>query len=316
MNGGFLMKAIVIDNYGSPEELHETELPVPKPAKDEVLIETKATSVNPIDWKTRRGYLREKFPWDFPVVLGWDIAGIITQVGSAVTEFHVGDEVFARPDIYSDGKRGTYAEYAAVKADKLALKPQNITFDEAAAIPLAGLTAWQVLVDRLQIKSGDKFLIQAGAGGVGMFAIQIAKHFGAYVATTASEQNEQILQELGANEVIDYHKNKITDVLSDYDAVFDTIGQISEGLEVLKPTGQLVTIAGDPTKEQRNGRPFASDWWLQTNGSELKELAKLVENNELKVIIDSIFPLTTQGLRSAHERSETQHTHGKIVIKK
>lgn len=308
------MKAIVIDHYGEPEELHEMELPTPELAEDEVLIETKATSVNPIDWKSRRGYLQEKYPWKFPVVLGWDIAGAITQLGSEVTGFHVGDEVFARPDIYTDGTRGTYAEFAAVKADKVVLKPQNISFDEAAAIPLAGLTAWQVIVDRLQVKSGDKVLVEAGAGGVGMFAIQIAKHVGAYVATTASAQSKELLEKLGADEVIDYHKNKITDVLSNYDAVFDTIGNLSEGLEILKPTGQLVTIDGDPTEEQQSGKPFASDWWLQTNGPELEKLAELVRNNDLKVVIDSVFPLTTEGLRSAHERSETGHAHGKIVI--
>ncbi len=309
------MKAIVIDRYGSPDELHEAEIPVPKPAQDEILIKTKATSINPIDWKTRRGYLQEKFPWKFPIVLGWDISGVITKVGSAVQDFKVGDEVFARPDMYPDGTRGTYAEYAAVKADKLALKPDKLSFEEAAAVPLAGLTAWQVIVDQLKVTSGDKVLIQAGAGGVGMFAIQIAKHLGAYVATTASRQSTQALKDLGADEVIDYHENKITDILHDYDAVFDTIDQITEGLAVLKPTGKLVTIAGAPTKAQQTGHPRASDWWLQTNGAELKQLAKLATNGELKVVIDSIFPLSTAGLRSAHERSESNHAHGKIVIK-
>ncbi len=308
------MKAIVIDRYGGPEELHEKDIPVPQIATDEVLIETKATSINPIDWKTRRGYLKESFPWDFPVVLGWDIAGIITEVGADVHEFKVGDEVFARPDMYSDGKRGTYAEYAAVKADKLVLKPQRLSFEQAAAIPLAGLTAWQVIVDRLKVKAGDKILVQAGAGGVGMFAIQIAKHFGAYVATTASAVNEKLLRQLGADEVIDYHQTQITDVLHDYDAVFDTIDQIPAGLEILKSDGQLVTIAGNPTEEQQNSHPTATSWWLKTNGAELKELANLVENNELRVVIDSIYPMTTSGLRSAHEKSETGHSHGKIVI--
>ncbi|MBN7274683.1 zinc-binding dehydrogenase [Ligilactobacillus pobuzihii] len=308
------MKAIVIDRYGGPEELHEKDIPVPQIAADEVLIETKATSINPIDWKTRRGYLKEGFPWAFPVVLGWDIAGIVTEVGADVREFKVGDEVFARPDMYNDGKRGTYAEYAAVKADKLVLKPQRLSFEQAAAIPLAGLTAWQVIVDRLKVKAGDKILVQAGAGGVGMFAIQIAKHFGAYVATTASAVNEKLLRQLGADEVIDYHQTQITDVLHDYDAVFDTIDQIPAGLEILKSDGQLVTVAGNPTEEQQNSHPAATSWWLKTNGAELKELANLVENNELRVVIDSIYPMTTSGLRSAHEKSETGHSHGKIVI--
>ena len=242
------MKAVVIDHYGPPKELHEADIPIPEPNRDEVLIQNKATSINPIDWKARQGLLKSKFSWQFPIVLGWDIAGVIVKLGSQVQNFKVGDKVFARPDIYSDGKRGTYAQYAAVKANKLALKPSKLSFEEAAGIPLAGLTAWQVIVDRLQVQSGDRLLVQAGAGGVGMFAIQIAKYFGAYVSTTASLSSSKMLKKLGANQVIDYHKTKITDILHDYDDVFDTINQIKLGLEILKPTGKLVTIAGQPTK--------------------------------------------------------------------
>ena len=308
------MKAITIRKYGDVNQLHEEELAIPQIVDDEVLVKIKNTSINPIDWKARMGLLKQMYDWQFPVVLGWDLSGVITKVGKDVKDFKVGDEVFARPDIYEDGTKGTYAEYAAVKEDKLALKPANVSFEEAAAIPLAGLTAWQVIVDRLKVQKGDKVLIQAGAGGVGIFAIQIAKHLGAYVATTASAKNTEFLKGLGADEVIDYHEHKIEDVLQDYDAVFDTIDALDEGLAILKPTGKLVTIAGHPTQQQQEAQPSATAWWLQPNGKQLAELGDLVAKGEVKVIIDSTFPLTEDGLRAAHERSQTNHARGKIVI--
>ncbi|KRL02395.1 NADP-dependent oxidoreductase [Liquorilactobacillus capillatus] len=309
------MKAIVIDQYGTAEELHETEMEIPEIAADEVLVEVAATSVNPIDWKARLGMLKKMFAWTFPVVLGWDLAGTIVEVGKDVTSFKIGDQVFARPDIDAKGKRGTYAEFAAVKEDKLALKPQEISFEEAAAIPLAGLTAWQVIVDRLKVKKGEKVLIQAGAGGVGIFAIQIAKYLGAYVATTASPRNNKLLRSLGVDEIIDYHTTSIKATLSDYDAVFDTVDQIDEGLSILKPSGRLVTIAGQPTEEQGSRTQSVSSWWLQPNGEELSLLGKLVAQGKVKVIIDSTFALTASGLQAAHKRSESHHAQGKIIIK-
>lgn len=309
------MKAIAIEEYGDVKNLYEIELEVPKLAADEVLLENYATSINPIDWKARLGYLKGMFDWNFPVVLGWDVAGVITKVGDNVIDFKVGDKVFARPDIYNDGKKGAYAEYVAVKEDKLALKPNDISFEEAAAVPLAGLTALQVIEDRLKIKKGDKVLIQGGAGGVGIFAIQIAKYLGAYVATTASKKNHDFLKSLGADEVIDYHENKITDVLSGYDAVFDTINAIDDGLAILKADGRLVTIAGKPTDEQKIGSKDVSEWWLQPNGKQLQQLTDLIVSKEVRVIIDSVYPLTTQGLRDAHEKSQSGHAKGKIVIK-
>lgn len=308
------MKAIAINEYGPAQNLHEIDLPTPQLAGDEVLVHEKATSINPIDWKARLGLLKPMYDWAFPVVLGWDVSGVITAVGSDVTDFAVGDEVFARPDIYSDGTRGTYAEYVAVKTDKLAHKPENLTFEQAAAMPLAGLTAWQVVVDRLHVTQGDKVLIQGGAGGVGLFAIQIAKHLGAYVATTASASNAEFLKSLGADEVIDYHTTAIRDVLHDYDAVFDTVNALDDGIAILKPSGRLVTIAGQPTEEQQAARATVESWWLQPNGRQLAELGQLVSEGTVKVIIDSTFPLSEEGLRSAHERSESHHARGKIVI--
>lgn len=309
------MKAIAIEEYGDINNLKEIELEIPELAEDEVLVENYATSVNPIDWNARLGHLKGMFPWKFPIVLGWDTAGVITQVGAKVTNFKVGDKVFARPDIYTDGKKGTYAEYVAVKEDKLALKPDEITFEEAAAVPLAGLTALQVIVDRLRVKKGDKVLIQGGAGGVGLFAIQIAKHLGAYVATTASKKNHEFLKSLGADEVIDYHETKIDAVLNNYDAVFDTVNAIDDGLAILKENGRLVTIAGKPSEEQKASSKEVSDWWLQPNGEQLEKLGDLIVADEVKVIIDSVYPLTAEGLREAHKKSQEGHARGKIVIK-
>ncbi|KRN11195.1 NADP-dependent oxidoreductase [Liquorilactobacillus mali] len=309
------MKAIAIREYGDIDNLKEIELKIPELAEDEVLVENYATSINPIDWKARLGYLKGMYPWKFPVVLGWDTAGIITQVGAKVADFKVGDKIFARPDIYIDGKKGTYAQYVAVKEDKLALKPDEITFEAAAAVPLAGLTALQVIVDRLKVKKGDKVLIQGGAGGVGLFAIQIAKHLGAYVATTASKKNHEFLKSLGADEVIDYHETKIDAVLNNYDAVFDTVNAIDDGLAILKENGRLVTIAGNPSEEQKASSKEVSSWWLQPNGKQLGKLGNLIVAGEVKVIIDSVYSLTAEGVRAAHKKSQEGHARGKIVIK-
>ena len=308
------MKAIAIDDYGAPDRLHEEDLPTPDLADDEVLVKVRATSINPIDWKARLGLLKPMYDWSFPVVLGWDVAGIIEQVGPAVKHFKIGDPVFARPDIYQDGRRGTYAQFAAVKEDKLAFKPANLTFAQAAAVPLAGLTAWQVVLDRIKIQSGEKILIQGGAGGVGLFAVQIAKHAGAYVATTASPTNAGLLKRLGADKVIDYHTTDIIKALHDYDAVFDTINAIDDGLAILKTTGRLVTIAGQPSGKQRDAKPSAEGWWLQPNGRELAALGDLVGKGIIEVVIDSVHEFSAEGLRTAHERSQSRHAVGKIVI--
>lgn len=306
------MKVIVIDRYGDAQELHEAELPMPTIGADEVLVKMVATSVNPIDWRTRMG--RSRAGWNFPIVLGWDVSGVITTVGTSVQQFKVGDAVIARPDTSADATRGSYAEYVAVKADKLALKPANISFEEGAAIPLSGTVAYQVIVKQLAVGKDDKILVQGGAGGVGLFAVQIAKAQGAYVATTASAENHDLLRSLGADEVIDYHQIKYTDVLHDYDAVFDTTDDIENGLAILKPTGHLVSIAGQPTFAEQSGHPSAKHWWLHPNGQDLAAVAELVAAGQVKVVIDSKYPLTTEGLRAAHLRSESHHAHGKIVI--
>ncbi|CAM3082560.1 Bifunctional protein: zinc-containing alcohol dehydrogenase; quinone oxidoreductase (NADPH:quinone reductase); Similar to arginate lyase [Leuconostoc gelidum subsp. gasicomitatum] len=309
------MKAAVIHQYGDSSQLEVSDIAVPAIKADEVLVENMATSINPIDYKARQGLLQGMFQWQFPVVLGWDIAGRIIAVGDDVHDFHVGDAIFARPDIDPIGKNGTYAEYTAVKADKLARKPDNISFEAAAAVPLAGLTALQML-RQLQVKAGQKVLIQAGAGGVGIYAIQLAKNLGAYVATTASHSNRDFVTSLGADRVIDYHQETIAEVLSDYDAVFDMVGDIDNGIAILKPGGHFVTISATLTEAQKQtANKTVSEGWLETNGQDLAILADAITDGTLEIVVDSVYPLTTDGIRAAHERSETHHARGKIVVK-
>ena len=309
------MKAIVINQYGDKSELKEEELEKPEPKVDEVLIEIHAAAVNPIDWKLRYGYLEDKFAFDFPIVLGWDAAGIVTEVGGNVSSFKEGDRVFVRPELTN---RGTYAEYTTAKADLIAEIPENISFEEAAAVPLAGLTAYQCLVDVGKLESGNKVLIHAGAGGVGSFGIQIAKNMGAYVATTGSTKNVEFLKSLGADEVIDYTKDDFSQILEDYDLVIDTLGgEIQDkSLNILKKGGKLVSIVGEPDQEKADELEInAQSHWLIPDGEELANLAEMMKNQNLKPVVGTVFPFSEQGLKDAHELSETHHARGKIVIK-
>ncbi len=315
MKEGLKMKAIVITNYGKSEQLKEQEVPLPTIKNNQVLVELHATAVNPIDWKLREGYLKEKFDFDFPIILGWDAAGIVKQVGEEVTQFQVGDRVFARPATTANG---TYAEYTAVDEKRLAKLPSSITFDEAAGVPLAGLTAWQCLVDFAKIKQGDNVLIHAGSGGVGSFAIQIAKYFGAYVATTASEKNEALVKELGADHLINYQTENFEEILSDYDIVVDTMGGDIQlkSFQILKEGGKLVSIAEPPDEDiARENGIVAGFLWLEENGKQLAEIAELLEEGKIKPTIGHTFPLTEEGLQKAHQLSETHHAKGKIIIK-
>ncbi|HLR60641.1 MAG TPA: NADP-dependent oxidoreductase [Pseudogracilibacillus sp.] len=308
------MKAIVINQYGGAEELVEKELSKPNIEANQVLIEMHATSINPIDWKIRAGYMKDGMDFDFPLILGWDAAGVVSEVGKEVANFKVGDEVFARPAM----SNGTYAEYVAVEEELVALKPKSVSFEEAASVPLAGLTAWQCLVDYGHIKQGNKVLIHAGSGGVGSFAIQIAKSFGAYVISTASGKNEAFLKELGVDEFINYETTDFIDVVNDVDLVVDTMGGeiLDESLEVVKEGGRLVSTAGQPDAEKAKAKKVTADsMWLNPNGKQLAELGDLMEKGKVKVHIGETYPLTQAGLRKAHELSETHHAKGKIVIK-
>jgi len=309
------MKAIVIEQYGDKDQLKEMEVPHPVPAEHQVVVKLKATSINPIDWKLRAGYLKDMMDWEFPIILGWDAAGVITEVGSAVTEWKIGDKVFARPDTT---RFGTYAEYTLVDDHLLAPLPPGVSYQEAASVPLAGLTAWQALFDHGQLKAGEKVLIHAGAGGVGSLAIQLAKNAQAHVITTASAQNAEFLKSLGAEEVIDYKATNFAEVLSDIDLVFDTMGGDiqKDSFKVLKrDTGRLISIVGQPDEDiAREMNITAKSIWLQPDGKQLQEFGQLMEQRKVNAIVGTEIPFSEAGLRQAHELSETHHAKGKIVI--
>ncbi|MCP1427135.1 NADP-dependent oxidoreductase [Paenibacillus sp. FSL M7-0656] len=309
------MKAVVINQYGSKEELVEQEVNKPRAEANQVVVKLEATSINPIDWKLREGYLKEMYDWEFPIILGWDVAGVITEIGSNVTKWKVGDRVFSRPDTT---RFGSYAEYTAVDEHLLAKLPDSISYEEAGAVPLAGLTAWQVLFTHGDLKEGETVLIHAGAGGVGMYAIQLAKHAGAHVITTASEKNHELLYSLGADQVIDYKTENFEEILKDIDLVFDTMGgEVAENsYKVLKPyTGRLITIVGEPNHDTaKSHNVLAKGIWLQPDGDQLQRMADLMEENKIKSIVGATFPFSRQGIYDAHALSETHHAVGKIVI--
>jgi len=309
------MKAVVIKQYGGKEELKLEELNKPEIKADQVLIEMYATSINPIDWKIRQGYLKDMIPFQFPITLGWDAAGIIVEKGDRVENFNIGDRVFARPETSANG---TYAEYIATEESLLAKIPDNISFEEAASIPLATLTAWQILVDLGNLKQGEKVLIHAGAGGVGSMAIQIAKNLGAFVATTGSGKNEDFLKGLGADLVINYEKQDFEKELKDYDLVVDTMGGDIQNKSylILKKGGKLVTIVNQP--DEKIAKEYgvkAMFHMLVPNGEQLRKIAKLMEEKKLKPIVGKVFEFSEKGLQDAHALSETHHAKGKIVIK-
>ncbi|UFT99338.1 NADP-dependent oxidoreductase [Radiobacillus kanasensis] len=308
-------RAVIINQYGSKEVLEDGTVTLPELGENQVLIRAKATSINPIDWKLREGYLKQMFDWEFPIILGWDVAGVIEAVGSNVTDWKVGDKVFARPETT---RFGTYAEYTIVDEHLLAKKPASISFEEAAAVPLAGMTAYQGLFDHGKLEKGEKVLIHAGAGGVGTYAIQLAKEAGAYVYTTASPKNHELLKSLGADEVIDYHTTNVKDVLRDIDLVLDTIGgeTQNESFDVLKEnTSRMISVVGEPDQEKaKKKNVVAKSMWLNPEGEQLSKLGKLLEEGKMKSVIGSTHPLSQQGVYDAHVLSETHHAVGKIVI--
>lgn len=308
------MKAIAIKQYGGKEQLKEIDIPKPTPKEKQAIVKLHATSINPIDWKLREGYLKAMMPFEFPIILGWDVAGIVEEVGEHVQDFKVGDRVFARPETTN---RGTYAEYTIVDTHLLAKIPDNIGFEEAACVPLAGLTAWQCLFDFGNIQKGDKVLIHAGAGGVGTFAIQLAKNVGAYVAATAGTHNVEFLKSLGADEVIDYKKQDFEKVLTEFDFVLDSLGGENQekSFTVLKAGGKLASIVSEPNQEKSREKNIKSgNVWLVPNGQQLEKIANLLEQNKLRVIIGHKFPFSEEGIKEAHALSESHHAKGKIVI--
>ncbi|MEO8763669.1 MAG: NADP-dependent oxidoreductase [Ginsengibacter sp.] len=307
------MKAIRIHEFGGPEVLKMEEVPRPKPGADEVLVKVFATSVNPIDWKIREGLRKEKFPTTFPLTLGVDVSGEIEEVGSDIKTFRKGDEVYSRPD---PTRNGAYAEYVVIKANQVSLKPQSISHEKAAAVPLAALTAWQGLFDHGQLQPGQKILIHAASGGVGSFAVQFAKWKGAYVIGTTSKENIGFVKDLGADEVIDYKEEKFDEKLKNIDLVFDTIGGDTQrrSLTVLKNGGRLITTLQPANQEEATKKNIHIEGYTaQSYPEELEQIAQLIDSGKVKPVIARIFPF--EQAAEAQKISERGHTRGKIVLK-
>jgi NADPH:quinone reductase-like Zn-dependent oxidoreductase len=330
------MKAFIIDRYGKKQAGHLHEMPEPKMGDDDLLIQIHAASVNVLDLKIKSGEFKLILPYRLPLILGNDLAGTVVRVGAGVRNFSLGDEVYARPD---EGRIGTFAEFIAVKASSVALKPSNLSMEEAASIPLVALTAWQVLVETAKLKKGQKVFIQAGSGGVGAIAIQLAKHLGAFVATTTSTCNVEWVKALGADVVIDYKKQDFSTELRDYDVVLNSLGndELEKSLQVLKPGGHLISISGPPTPEFAADKKLA--WplkqvlrllsrgirkkakrsgihytflFMRASGGQLGEISSLIESGVIKPAVDRIFPLNSVAEALAYV--ETGRAKGKVVI--
>ena len=311
------MKAIILKEAGGPENLIIKDIPVPVPKKDEVLVKVKAFSINPVDIKTRKGLsLYNDLKSDQPIILGWDIAGEVVQVGEDVFTLEEGDEVFGMVNFPGHGK--AYAEYVAAPASHLAEKPELITTQEAVAGTLAALTAWQVLLDEAKLQAGEKVLIHAAAGGVGHFAVQIAKYLGAYVIGTASEANYDFVKELGADDFVDYTKENFEEIVKDADVVLDAAGgdYPLRSLNVLKEGGRLVAIAGGITDEviQVAETKKIKAWrhLVHSNGDDMEQIAELMEAGTIKAYIFKEYAF--EEIVEAHRQIETGKTRGKIVV--
>ncbi|PEN84530.1 NADPH:quinone reductase [Bacillus cereus] len=330
------MKAMIIDRYGKVP-MRMAEVPTPEINEYEVLAEIHAASINPIDFKIRDGKVKMLLKYEMPLILGNDFSGVITKVGSKVTRFKVGDEIYARP---RKNKIGTFAEYIAIHEDDIALKPKNLSFEEAASIPLVGLTSYQALHDIMQLQKGQKILIHAGSGGVGTFAIQLAKIMGAIVTTTASEAGANLVTSLGADEIINYKTEKFEDILKNYDAVFDTIGgaTLEKSFNIIKRGGNIVSVSGMPNA--RFGKEFGSGFFktllfslaskkltalekkhnaqysflfMKPSGDQLRTIANYIEAGQIKPVIDRVFPF--EDAQKAMEYSESGRAKGKIIVK-
>jgi len=331
------MKAFVINKYNKKGNLQLVEMPVPDIKDNEILVEVHAAGVNLLDSKIKTGEFKLILPYKLPLILGHDVAGIITGVGKNVKKFKVGDEVYARP---ADYHIGTFAEFIAIDESDAALKPKNIPMEEAASIPLVALTAWQVLVERAKIKKGQKVFIQAGSGGVGTIAIQFAKYLGATVATTASAKSFDLLTQLGADVIIDYKNSDFENRLSDYDVVLNSQDQktLEKSLRILKSGGKLISISGPPTpafakeikapwfvklilyvislgirKRAKNKNVDYSFLFMKANGQQLSEITSLIEANIIKPTVDKVFSF--EDTNGALSYVESGRAKGKVVIK-
>lgn len=306
------MKAVRIHAYGGPEVLSYEDAPMPEITEDDVLIRVYAAAVNPVDWKIREGHLQKFLPYPLPLILGWDVSGVIEAVGANVTAFQPGDEVYSRPALE---RNGAYAEYIAVKASEVAFKPKTIDHVQAAAVPLAGITAWHALFEAGHLSAGQRVLIHAAAGGVGSYAVQFARWKGAYVIGTASGRNRDFLLELGADQVVDYTHEAFEAVVDPVDVVFDTLGgEIQQrSWKIVKPGGILVSVISPPSEEQAIAHQCRSAYvFIQPRADWLTEIGQLIDAGIVKPIVDAVFPLSQAA--EAHQMSQSGRTRGKIVF--
>jgi len=331
------MKAFILDQYEKKGALRLGDMPTPTPGDEDVLVEVHAAGLNPLDSKIRDGEFKSLLSYRPPFILGHDVAGTVARVGANVRAFKVGDEVYARP---RDGRIGTFAELIAIDQADVALKPKSVSMEEAASLPLVGLTAWQALVERAKLQKGQKVLIHAGSGGVGGVAIQLAKHLGATVATTTSTANIDLVRGFGADVVVDYKSQDFEKVLSGYDLVLNSLDgdTLLKSLEVLKPGGKLISISGppDPAFFREQGlnwalrlalRPLSarvrrkakardvsySFLFMRADGEQLGRITALVEAGVLRPVVDRVFPF--EALNDALAYLDTGRAKGKVVVK-
>ncbi|CAN7511223.1 NADP-dependent oxidoreductase [Rhizobium sp. LjRoot254] len=331
------MKAFFIDRYGKNSGARIGERPDPELRDNDVLVQVHAAGLNPLDSKIRDGEFKLILPYRLPLVLGHEAAGVVVRVGPKVTRFKPGDEVYARPD---KNRIGTFAELISMNETDVAIKPRDLSMEEAASIPLVGLTAWQALVEKANLKKGQKVLIHAGSGGVGTFAIQLAKHIGATVATTTSTANVDLVRRLGADVVIDYKTQDFEKILSGYDVVLNSLGKdtLEKSLRVLKPGGKLISISGPPDPDF--ARELGANWFLRTvmrllsygirkkakrhgvrysflfmraQGDQLREITTLIDSGAIRPVVDRIFPFALTG--EALTYVDTGRAKGKVVVK-
>jgi NADPH:quinone reductase-like Zn-dependent oxidoreductase len=331
------MKAFIVDRYGSNDSVRAGDMPVPQLRDDDVLIQIHAASINPLDLKIRDGKLKLVLPYRLPLILGNDLAGVVVRVGAGVRRFKPGDEVYARPD---KDRIGAFAEFISIKEEAVANKPKELTMEDAASLPLVGLTAWQALIERANLKKGQKILIHAGSGGVGTFAIQLAKHLGAVVATTTSTANVDWVKRLGAAVVIDYKRDDFETILRDYDVVLDSLGgeALEKSLRVLKPGGKLISIAGPPDpdfakeigatwimrlamrllsyrirKSAKRQRVSYSFLFMRPSGDQLREIGSLIDSGAIRPVVDRVFPF--ESTKEALAYVEKGRAKGKVIVK-
>jgi NADPH:quinone reductase-like Zn-dependent oxidoreductase len=305
------MKAIVLHEYGGPELLKYEEAPRPDPKENELLVRVIAGGVNPADPLVISGRLAKEFGTHLPLIPGYDVAGVVEKTGAKVTKFKAGDGVYGYA-LFGGG----WAEYAVLAENEAALKPKSVSYVEAAAVPLAALTAWQALIDTAKLSAGQTALIHGGSGGVGSFAVQIAKARGARVIATASTRNQDLLKELGADVAIDYTQTKFEEVAKEVDVVLDPVGRdtLARSYAVVKKGGIVVTIVARPDQAEldKHGIRGASVW-SKPDGEELAEITKLIDEKKIKPVVGQVLPLSEA--QKASEQAATKHTRGKIVLK-